>query len=63
MLGPGDILGLKPHTIMRTSPYVNAVNATPGELAFVEFYEEDLPWRYTPARAAIAKTRSPTRTR
>ena len=54
LLGPGDILGLKPKTIMRTSPYPDSPNATPGELAFVEFYEEDFPWRYTPARAATA---------
>lgn len=54
LVGPGDILGIKPGTILRTEPYQNAVNATPGELAFVEFYEEDFPWRYAPARAAKA---------
>lgn len=54
LIGPGDVLGIKPNTVLRTEPYANAVNVTPGELAFVEFYEEDFPWRYTPARAAKA---------
>ena len=52
IVGPGDILQIKSDAILRTEPYHNAVNVTPGELAFVEFYEEDFPWRYTPARPA-----------
>lgn len=50
ILGPIDIAGIKPEAILRTEPYANAVNVTPGELAYIEFYEEDFPWRYTPAR-------------
>lgn len=58
LLGPGDIIGIKPTAVLRTEPDGNAVNATPGELAFVEFYDEDFPWRYTPARAAKPEERA-----
>lgn len=54
ILSPRDIATIKAQAILRTEPYGNAVNATPGELAYVEFYEEDFPWRYTPARPAAA---------
>ncbi len=54
IVGPIDIAGIKPEAILRTEPYANAVNVTPGEFAYVEFYEEDFPWRYTPARPAAA---------
>ena len=54
IVGPIDIAGIKSDAILRTEPYANAVNVTPGELAYVEFYEEDFPWRYTPARPATA---------
>src|SRR5215218_6272644 len=53
IVGPGDVAGVKASAILRTEPYADAVNVTPGELAYVEFYEEDFPWRYTPARAAL----------
>lgn len=52
LVGPGDIRSLKPETVLRMYPDPGSPNATPGELAYVEFYEEDLPWRYTPARPA-----------
>jgi hypothetical protein len=52
LLGPGDVGAIAPQAILRTEPYAGAADATPGELAYVEFYEEDFPWRYTPARAA-----------
>ena len=45
---------LKGLAVIRTHPKDGAVEATPGELAYVEFYDEDLPWRYTPARVAKA---------
>src|SRR4051794_17152669 len=50
ILGPMDIAGIKAAAILRVQPAISAVNATPGEFAYVEFYEEDFPWRYTPAR-------------
>ncbi len=44
--------------IMRTHPADGAPHATPGELAYVEFYDEDFPWRYTPARASILEAQA-----
>jgi hypothetical protein len=51
IVGPGDVKAFQPAAVLRAVPTPGAVNATPGELAFVEFYDEDFPWRYTPARA------------
>lgn len=52
LVGPADIAALKTSSVLRTHPPADARDATPGELAYVEFYDEDLPWRYTPAAAA-----------
>ena len=52
LVGPGDVHNLKSNAVMRCHPPDGAPNATPGELAYLEFYEEDLPWRYTPAAPA-----------
>jgi hypothetical protein len=54
IVGPGDVKAFQPTAVLRAVPTPGAVNATPGELAFVEFYDEDFPWRYTPARATPA---------
>ena len=51
ILGPVDVRTLKPDAVIRSVPGPGSLDATPGELAFVEFYDEDFPWRYTPARA------------
>ena len=50
LVGPGDVNSLKTQTILRVYPPADSRDATPGELAYVEFYDEDIPWRYTPAR-------------
>lgn len=47
--GPGDVVGIDPRAIVRTDPRDWTTNAEPNYLAHVEFYDEDLPWRYTPA--------------
>ncbi|AHG92727.1 hypothetical protein J421_5192 (plasmid) [Gemmatirosa kalamazoonensis] len=52
LLGPGDVLGINPATIVRTEPRHWVTDFEPNYLAFVEFYDEDFLWRYTPARAA-----------
>lgn len=57
ILGPGDVAGLKSEAILRTYPLDGVLTATPDELAFVEFYDEDLPWRYTPAKAVSSRLR------
>ncbi len=51
LVGPGDVKNLAPDVVVITVPAPGTVNATPGELAYVDFYDEDFPWRYTPAKA------------
>ena len=47
--GPGDVIGVDPRAIVRTEPRDWITNFEPNFLPFVEFYDEDFPWRYTPA--------------
>lgn len=49
LYGPGDVVGIDPRVVVRTDPRDWITNAEPNYLAHVEFYDEDLPWRYTPA--------------
>ena len=49
LIGPGDIIGINPQMVVRTEPRNWISNAEPNYLAFVEFYDEDFLWRYTPA--------------
>lgn len=51
LVGPADVAAFAPSTVQRSVPAPGFTEATPGELAYVEFYDEDLPWRYTPAAA------------
>lgn len=53
LVGPGDVKSFAPEAVILAVPTPGAVNATPGELAYVDFYDEDFPWRYTPARANV----------
>jgi hypothetical protein len=46
--GPGDVSGLDPRSIVRTIPLDGITNFEYNYLCGIEFYEEDLPWRYTP---------------
>jgi hypothetical protein len=53
LLAPGDITGLQKEVqkmIVRTEPRNWITNVEPNYLAFIEFYDEDFPWRFTPAR-------------
>lgn len=47
--GPGDVLGIDPRAISRVEPRSWVTNAEPDFLSHVEFYDEDFPWRYSPA--------------
>ncbi|MFI6743495.1 hypothetical protein ACIBI9_62400 [Nonomuraea sp. NPDC050451] len=49
LYGPGDVVGLDARSIVRTEPRAGITDFEPNYLPFVEFYDEDLPWRYTPA--------------
>ena len=48
--GPGDIIGIQRDMIVRTDPRHWITNVEPNYLAFIEFYDEDFAWRYTPAK-------------
>jgi hypothetical protein len=50
LIGPADIIGVHRDMVVRTEPRYGAVNFEPNYLAFIEFYDEDFPWRYSPAR-------------
>jgi len=49
LYGAGDVVGLDARAIVRTEPRAWITNFEPNYLPFVEFVDEDLPWRYTPA--------------
>ncbi len=49
LYGPGDIVGIDPRVVVRTEPRDGITNFEGNYLAAVDFYDEDFPWRYTPA--------------
>jgi hypothetical protein len=51
LYGPGDLLNVENRAVIRTEPrdHIKITNFEPNYLPFVEFYDEDWPWRYTPA--------------
>lgn len=51
LYGPGDVVGVKDESIINKYPAPNALTAEPNYLPYIEFYDEDFPWRYTPAVA------------
>lgn len=51
LIGPGDVIGVSPQAVVRTDPRPWVTDFEPNYLAFIEFYEEDFPWRFTPAHA------------
>ena len=57
LIGPGDIIGVNPNMIVRTEPLNWITNFEPNYLSFVEFYDEDFAWRYTPASPSGVKLR------
>ncbi|GAB3009722.1 hypothetical protein GCM10027051_08590 [Niabella terrae] len=57
LIGPGDIIGINPQMVVRTEPLHEITNFEPNYLAFIEFYDEDFIWRYTPAKADGDKSR------
>ncbi len=57
LFGPGDIQGIEQRAIVRTDPRNWITNFEPNYLPCIEFYDEDFPWRYTPAAPAGARLR------
>ena len=48
VLGPGDVVGIDPTQVLRTSPRAGDQNTEPNYLAAVEFAHPDLPWLFSP---------------
>ena len=57
LIGPGDIIGINPKMVVRTEPKPLITNFEPNYLAFVEYYDEEFAWRYTPAKPNDRKLR------
>ena len=49
LVGPGQVIGLDRRSIVRTVPRAGVRDFEANFLCAIEFYDEDLPWRYTPA--------------
>ncbi|HVE87930.1 MAG TPA: hypothetical protein VND93_33965 [Myxococcales bacterium] len=49
LYGPGDVIGVDGAQISRMEPANWVTNFEPNYFAAIEFYDEDFPWRYTPA--------------
>jgi len=47
--GPGDVTGINKDAVLRVHPKEGTNDFESNALAYIEFYEEDFPWRYTPA--------------
>lgn len=52
LLGPGDIVGINSRAIVKTEPRNWVTDFEANYLPYIEFYEEEFPWRFTPAKAA-----------
>lgn len=50
LFGPGDIVGVERSAIVRNEPRDWITNFEPNYFPYIEFYDEDFPWRYTPAK-------------
>lgn len=48
LFGPGDIVGIESRSILKTEPHHWITNFEPNYLPYIDFYDEDFPWRYTP---------------
>jgi hypothetical protein len=49
IFGPGDIVGIDAKAVVKTEPANWITNFEPNLVPYIEFYDEDFPWRYTPA--------------
>ena len=47
--GPGDIIGVETKAIIKAEPRHWITNFEPNYFPYIEFYDEDFAWRYTPA--------------
>lgn len=54
IIGPGDILGIHKDVVVKTEPHDWITNFEPHSFPFIDFFEEDFPWRYSPATATAS---------
>jgi hypothetical protein len=52
VVGPGDVKQIDTRAIVRTEPRRGVMNYEDNGLPYIEFYEEDFLWRYSPATAS-----------
>ncbi|HWC01251.1 MAG TPA: hypothetical protein VHF87_00645 [Methylomirabilota bacterium] len=57
LYGPGDVSGISESAVVRTVPRRHVRDFEANFLAAIEFYDEDFPWRYTPALAQGGRLR------
>ncbi|MFZ1789187.1 MAG: hypothetical protein WAT92_12770 [Saprospiraceae bacterium] len=46
--GPGDVVGIDQKAIVKVEPRNWITNFEPNYLPYIEFYDENLPWSYSP---------------
>jgi len=46
--GPGDVIGIDARSVVKTDPHNGITNFESNYLPYIDFYDEDFPWRYTP---------------
>ncbi|MBL0136219.1 MAG: hypothetical protein IPP79_20705 [Chitinophagaceae bacterium] len=49
LLGPGDVAGFNPNLVIKVTPQNGSSDFEPNYLPCIEFYDEELPWRFSPA--------------
>ncbi|HRF66821.1 MAG TPA: hypothetical protein PK850_12750 [Ignavibacteria bacterium] len=49
LIGPGDIIGINSNAIIKMEPRNWVTNFEPNYLPYIDFYDEEFPWRYSPA--------------
>ena len=57
VVGPGDIVSIDKRIVVKVEPKNWVTNFEPNYFPYIEFYEEDFPWRYSPAAARENKLR------
>jgi hypothetical protein len=58
LIGPGDVIGIDPRSVVRVEPRPFSNDFEPNYLAAIEFFDEDYAWRYSPrGPEAIGKGR------
>lgn len=55
LVGPVDVRTVEPAAISEIVPADKSEGYSNGFMPFIEFYEEDFPWRYTPVKASNGK--------